>query len=90
MSLCERGHGACPCETAPAAGQRESGGKGRGLGLGHHLPGCSMIDEPFCEPNPDSQPVWEGGMHQQEPAGSGIQELPAELTALMDSSARPD
>lgn len=52
-----------PCETAAGAGQRESAGKGRGLGLGldlglgRHLPGCSMIDEPFCEPNPDSQPV---------------------------------
>lgn len=57
MSLCERGHGACSCETAPGAGQRQSGGKGRGLGLGHHLPGCSVIDEPFCEPSADSQPV---------------------------------
>lgn len=79
-----------PCETAPGAGQRESAGKGRGLGLGHHLPGCSMIDEPFGEPNPDSQPVCERGMHQQEPAGSGNEELPAELTALMNWSARPD
>lgn len=81
-----------PCETAPGPGQREAAGKGRGLGLsqGRHLPGCSMIDEPFCEPHPDSQPVQESGMHQQEPAGSGIQELPAEPTALMDSSARPD
>lgn len=90
MSLCERGHGACSCETAPGAGQRQSGGKGKGLGLGHHLPGCSVIDEPFCEPSADSQLVWESGMHQQEPAGSGIQALPAELTALMDRSARPD
>lgn len=90
MSLCERGHGSCSCETAPGKGQRESGGKGRGLVPGHHPPGCSMIGEPFCEPNPDSQPVWDSGMHQQEPAGGGIQDLPPEPTALMDSSTRPD
>lgn len=81
---------ACSLWTAAGAGQGEL--EGRGAGSGSYLLHArwGMIEEPFHEPNPGSGAVWESGRHRQEPAGGGIQELPAKPTDLMDSSTRPN
>lgn len=81
---------ACSLRTAPGARQGELEGRGVGSGSYPLHARWGMIEEPFHEPNPDSGAVWESGRHRQEPAGGGVQELPAKPTDLMDSSTRPN